>query len=46
MIHGLIGKSHIKEVQVPERCSQSTYEALEQALGHGKKKKGKKGKKK
>lgn len=46
LIHGMIGLSHLKEVQVPERCSQSTYEALEQALGGGKKKKGKKGKKK
>ncbi|CAD7948468.1 unnamed protein product [Amoebophrya sp. A25] len=46
LIHGMIGMSHLKEIQVPERCSQSTYEALEQALGGGKKKKGKKGKKK
>lgn len=38
LIHGLIGMSHIKEVMIPERCSQSTFQALDQALGHGKKK--------
>ncbi len=37
--------AHLKEFSLPEKCSQSTFEALEQAMGVGKKK-GKKGKKK
>merc|ERR1711964_380309 len=45
LIHGMIGQTHLTEVLVPERCSVKTFEALEQALGAGKGKKSKKGKK-
>ena len=37
--------THLKEFSLPEKCKQEVFEALEQAMGAGKKK-GKKGKKK
>ncbi|KAF4689894.1 RNA-DNA hybrid ribonuclease [Perkinsus olseni] len=46
VVQGLIGLSHVKEVLLTERCSPTTLEALEQALGASKGKKGGKGKKK
>jgi len=43
LVSGMIGQAHLKNVLVPERCSQKTFEALELTLAAGKgKKKGKK----
>jgi len=43
LVAGMIGQAHLKNVLVPERCSQKTFEALELTLAAGKgKKKGKK----
>jgi len=43
LVAGMIGQTHLKQVLVPERCSQKTFEALELTLAAGKgKKKGKK----
>lgn len=43
LVQGMIGQTHLKQVLVPERCSQKTFEALELTLAAGKgKKKGKK----
>jgi len=42
LVSSMIGKPHLKQVLVPERCSKLTLEALEQVLASGKgKKKGK-----
>jgi Ran GTPase-activating protein (RanGAP) involved in mRNA processing and transport len=44
LVNGMIGHSHLQEVNVTERCSGKTFEALKFQLGAGggKKKKGKK----
>lgn len=43
LVNGMIGKGHLAEVMITERCSQKTFEGLESVLSMGKgKKKGKK----
>jgi len=41
LVKGMIGKRHLSDVKISERCSQKTFAALEE-LGAGKKKGGKK----
>jgi len=43
LVNGMIGKGHLSEVMISERCSQKTFEGLESVLSMGAgKKKGKK----
>ena len=44
VVKGVTGQAHVKEIQIPERCSAGAFTKLAEALGGGKK--GKKGKKK
>jgi len=47
LIHGMVSKSHLRKVLIPEQCGSKVFEALELALGKkAAGKKGKKGKKK
>jgi Ran GTPase-activating protein (RanGAP) involved in mRNA processing and transport len=47
LIQGILGLSHLKQINIPEQCSEAAFTAMEGALGKGGGgKKGKKGKKK
>jgi len=38
LVNGMIGRAHLQQVMVTERCSGKTFEAIDEIMGKGKKK--------